>query len=685
MLNVLLPGGERRTVPAGRSLSAVASDLRAALPSEPVAARAGGRLVDLFETLPDGAEVSFVLPSEPDGLEILRHSSSHIMAEAVIRLFPGARTGVGPAIENGFYYDFDLPRALTPEDLPKIEEEMRRIVEARRPFVREEVLKAEAVRRMEAKGQTFKIELISGIPDPSVSLYGQGGFTDLCRGPHLPHTGRLAAFKLQRVSGAYWKGDARGKPLQRIYGTSFYSKDELDRHLALLVEAEKRDHRRVGVELDLFSFKEESPGCAFWHPKGTFVYNRMVDYLRGVLDEAGYQEVRTPTILDDTLWARSGHLDNYRENMFFTAAGGSEILLSDRRAVETDARGYCLRLDPEAAKRFLGEPRTYAVKPMNCPGAILLYQSKVRSYRELPLRLAEFGHCHRSELSGVLHGLFRVRAFTQDDAHIFCAPEQVEAEISAFLVLLRKVYARFGFHEVRIELSTKPDKSIGEDALWARAEAALRSALSASGMPFGIQPGGGAFYGPKIDFHVKDALGRSWQCGTVQLDFALPERFDLEYVPAEGLRPRPVMIHRAILGSLERFIGILVEHTGGDLPLWLAPLQARVASLTEKEEARTREVFAALRAAGVRVDLDVRGEKMGAKVRDATLAKIPFFLVVGAREAKDGTVSVRDRKTGKSEPSALGAFVERLRSLEGSAPGAENAAGGSLPPPSKGG
>jgi threonyl-tRNA synthetase len=627
-ITVTLPDGSRHQVEAGLSavaaLKAAGADLKGA-----IAARLNGKPVDLSRSIDADAELAVIVGDSRDGLDVLRHSTAHLMAQAVKRLFPDTQITIGPVIEDGFFYDIKKATPFTPEDLERIEAEMKAIAKQDFPVTREEMDRDEATAFFRAQGEDYKAEIIAGLPEQRVGLYRQGEFIDLCRGPHVSRTGVHKAFKLTGVAGAYWRGDERNEMLQRIYGTAFASKEALAEHLANLEEAKKRDHRRLGKDLDLFSFDPVAPGSPFFHPKGALVYNALVDYVRGLYGKYGYDEVITPQVMDVELWKRSGHYDNYRENMYFTQL----------------------------------EEREFAVKPMNCPSHCMIFNTRKRSYRELPIRYADFGRLHRAERSGTLHGLTRVRSFAQDDAHIFCTPEQIGAEISAFLRMVDEVYRDFGFGERRVFLSTRPEKSIGSDEMWERAEAALAEALAGAGVPYEINAGDGAFYGPKIDFNVIDALKRGWQLATVQLDFgALPERFDLTYVRPDGSEARPVMIHRAILGSIERFFGILIEHCAGAFPLWLAPEQARVLTLTERQEAYGGEVCATLRAAGIRAEVDARNEKLGYKVREAQLAKIPYMLVVGDKEEADRTVAPRNRVGGTQQAALpLDAFITQLR------------------------
>jgi threonyl-tRNA synthetase len=583
--------------------------------------------VDLSTPLQDGAKVAVVTNKDADSLELLRHSTAHLLAQAVKHLYPEARVGIGPVIEDGFYYDFLVEKPFTAEDLPAIEAEMKRIADSALPVQREELDRDDAVARFRDLGEMLKVEIVSGIPAGSViSGYRQGDFYDLCRGPHVPNTSKLKAFKLLSTAGAYWKGDEKNPMLSRIYGTAFHTQKELDEHLHRLEEAKARDHRKLGRELDLYSFHPQAPASPFFHPKGTIVYNELVAYIRSLYFKTGYDEVITPQILDVSLWKTSGHYENYADNMYFTTA----------------------------------EEREYAVKPMNCPGHCVMFGAAKHSYRDLPIRYADFGRLHRFERSGVTHGLTRVRTFCQDDAHIYCTPEQVKAESAAFLDLLKEVYETFGFEEMRVALSTRPEKRLGSDEVWDQAEAALAEALTEAGVEFKLNPGEGAFYGPKIEFQVLDALKRPWQLGTLQMDSMLPERFDLNYTKADGTEGRPVMLHRAILGSLERFLGILVEHCAGAFPAWLAPVQVAVLPITDRVNAHAEAVQAQLLARGVRVHLDQRNEKVNAKIRDAQLQKVPYMLVLGDREAEAGTVSVRHRSKGDLGVQPLGVFMDAL-------------------------
>ena len=630
---IALKGGEQR---------AVASDtvVRELLPpnrKDVIAAKVNGKVVDLSRVLDTACEVEFVSLSSSDGLEVLRHSCAHLMAQAVKRLFPNVQITIGPVIESGFYYDFKHERTFTPEDLEKIEAEMKKIVAENFPISREEIPRDEAVRLFRSMGEDFKAEIIASIPgEEAISLYRQGEFVDLCRGPHLPATGNIPAFKLTSVAGAYWRGDEKNDMLQRIYGTAFASEKDLRQHLALLEEAKRRDHRKLGKELDLFIFDPIAPASPFFLPKGAFIYNELIAYIRSLYKRYGYQEVLTPQIFDVELWHRSGHYENYKENIFFTEIEGRE----------------------------------FGVKPMNCPGHTYVYAAKKRSYRDLPLRIADFARLHRFERSGVVSGLTRVRSFSQDDAHIFCTPEQIEVEVHGVLRMINEVYRTFGFGEMRFYLSTRPAKRLGDDATWDRAEAALAGALKANHIDYQVNAGDGAFYGPKIDCIVLDALRRQWQLATIQLDFMLPERFDLAYTSTQGHDVRPVMIHRAVLGSLERFLGVLIEHCGGDFPLWLAPVQARLLTVTDAQEEYARSVCEQLQQAGIRAELDLRHEKLGYKIREAEVQKVPYMVVIGDKEVNTATVAPRGRKGEKIPALTVAEFVARIaaESVPGGAP-----------------
>ncbi len=626
-ISVRLPDDSLRPMPEGATGADLASGIGVRLLEAALAIRQDGQLSDLKTPLVDGAKVEIVTSKDPESLDLIRHSTAHLLAQAVKRLYPHARVGIGPTIEDGFYYDFLVPTPFTPEDLPAIEAEMRRIVAEGVDVVHEVLGRDEAVARFEALGEPLKVEIVSFIPEGErISGYRQGDFYDLCRGPHVPNTSKLKAFKLLTTAGAYWKGDEKNPMLSRIYGTAFHSQKELDEHLKRLEEAKARDHRKLGKELGLYSFHPEAPASPFFHPKGTVVYNELVTYIRELYFKYGYSEVITPQILDVALWKTSGHYENYAENMYFTTA----------------------------------EEREYAVKPMNCPGHCLMFGSQKHSYRDLPIRYADFGRLHRYERSGVTHGLTRVRTFCQDDGHIYCTPDQVKAEMAAFLALLQEVYDTFGFEGMRVALSTRPEKRLGSDAVWDAAEGALGEALDEAGMPYTLNPGEGAFYGPKIEFQILDALKRPWQLGTLQVDYMLPERFDLNYTQADGTEARPIMLHRAILGSLERFMGILVEHTAGAFPAWLAPVQMAVLPITDRAHAFASEAADRAKARGLRVELDLRNESLKAKIREAQLAKVPYMLVIGDREAEAGTVSVRHRHRGDLGVQTLDDFLAAL-------------------------
>lgn len=613
MINVTLKGGEIRQYEAGTTALDVAKALGSGLYKAACACKINGEPCDLRTALPDGCELAILTFDDAEGKHAFWHTASHIMAQAVKRLYPDVKLTIGPAIENGFYYDFDAGEPLTPETLEKIEAEMKQIVKEALPLERFELSPNEAVKLMEAKNEPYKVELIgehAGKGEP-ISFYRQGEFTELCAGPHLPDTGRVKAFKLTSCTGAYWRGDAKNQMLQRIYGTAFPKQAALDEYLARMEEAKKRDHRKLGKELELFTIMEEGPGFPFFLPKGMVLKNLLIDYWREIHREAGYQEISTPMILNRSLWERSGHWAHYKENMYTTV------------------------IDEE----------DYAIKPMNCPGGMLVYKTKPRSYRDLPLRVGELGLVHRHELSGALHGLMRVRCFTQDDAHIFMTPDQIKEEIKGVVALIDKVYGTFGF-PYKIELSTMPEDHMGELADWERATDALRGAITELGYAYEVNEGDGAFYGPKLDFHLQDCLGRTWQCGTIQLDFQLPERFELEYTGADGQKHRPIMIHRVVFGSIERFIGILIEHFAGAFPLWLAPEQVRILPISERHHEKAREIYQQLFNAGMRVEIDERSEKIGYKIREAQLQKIPYMLIIGDKEAESGTVSVRRRGEG---------------------------------------
>ena len=611
MPNITLPDGSVRSYEQPVTVLDVAASIGAGLARAALAGKVNGEVVDVSHRMEADSALSIITAKDPDGLEVIRHSTAHLLAYAVKELYPEAQVTIGPVIENGFYYDFSYARPFTPEDLTKIEARMRELAKKDFPVVREVWQRDEAVAFFKSIGEHYKAEIIASIPqDQDVSLYREGDFVDLCRGPHVPSTGKLKVFKLMKVAGAYWRGDSKNEMLQRIYGTAWASKDDQANYLHMLEEAEKRDHRKIGKQLDLFHLQDEAPGMVFWHPAGWTLWQQVEQYMRNTLNEAGYKEVKTPLMMDRSLWERSGHWENYRENMFTTES----------------------------------EKRDYAVKPMNCPGHVEIFNHGLHSYRDLPLRLAEFGSCHRNEPSGALHGLMRVRGFVQDDAHIFCTEDQVVSEVRDFNELLMRVYRDFGFTEVDVKLSLRPEKRAGSDAVWDKAEAGLREALASSGVTWEELEGEGAFYGPKIEFSLKDCLGRVWQCGTLQLDFNLPVRLGAEYVAEDNSRKHPVMLHRAILGSFERFIGILIEHYEGAFPAWLAPLQAVVLNITDNQAAFAKEVAAALEDAGFRAKADLRNEKIGFKIREHTLLKVPFQLVIGDREVESQTVAVRTRE-----------------------------------------
>jgi threonyl-tRNA synthetase len=625
---ITLPDGSRRSFEQPVTVSEVAASIGAGLARAALAGKVDGRLVDTSYLISTDAQLSIITGKDDDGLELIRHSTAHLLAYAVKELFPEAQVTIGPVIENGFYYDFSYSRPFTPEDLDAIEKRMAELARKDIPVTRKVLPRDEAVAYFKGIGEHYKAEIIASIPaDQEVSLYTEGDFTDLCRGPHVPSTGKLKVFKLMKVAGAYWRGDSNNEMLQRIYGTAWAKKEDLDAYLHLLEEAEKRDHRRLGKQLNLFHMQDEAPGMVFWHPNGWTLWQEVEQYMRRKFIEYGYQEVRTPAMMDRAMWEKSGHWENYRENMFTTAS----------------------------------ENRDYAVKPMNCPGHVQIFNHGLHSYRDLPLRLAEFGSCHRNEPSGALHGLMRVRGFTQDDAHIFCAEDQIEAEVADFIVMLQKIYADFGFNDVLVKLSTRPDKRVGSDESWDKAEAALEAALKRNNLEFDLQPGEGAFYGPKIEFSLKDSLGRVWQCGTIQLDFNLPVRLGAEYVDEDNSRKPPVMLHRAIVGSMERFIGILIEHYAGAFPLWLSPVQMVVMNISQAQSDYAAQVATDLRAVGLRVYLDLRNEKITYKIREHSLQRLPYQLIVGDKEMAAGLVAVRTRKGEDLGQMPVQAFIERLQ------------------------
>src|SRR6266513_2893912 len=628
MPNIRLPDGSIKSFSGPVTVAEVAQAIGLGLARAALAGRVDGKLVDTSHRIDRDAEVSIITERDREGVEILRHSTAHLLAYAVKDLFPEAQVTIGPVVENGFYYDFSFERPFTPEDLDAIERRMAELAKKDFPVTREVWPRDKAVRYFKSIGERYKAEIVASIPsNEEVSLYREGDFIDLCRGPHVPSTGKLRVFKLTKVAGAYWRGDSKNAMLQRIYGTAWAKKEEQDAYLRMIEEADKRDHRRLGTQLDLFHLQEEAPGMVFWHPKGWTLWQQVEQYMRRVYQNNGYQEVRCPMILDRSLWEKSGHWENYKENMFFTES----------------------------------EKRDFAIKPMNCPGHVQIFNSDLRSYRELPLRYGEFGSCHRNEPSGALHGLMRVRAFTQDDGHIFCTPAQIEAEVTAFNRLALAVYNDFGFEDVAIRLSLRPQKRIGSDEIWDRAEGALRAALKACGVAWTELPGDGAFYGPKIDYDLRDSLGRSWQCGTMQVDFSMPERLGAEYVAEDNTRKVPVMLHRAIVGSLERFIGILLENCAGALPLWLAPVQVVVLTITDRQAAYAREVEAALQGAGYRVASDLRNEKITYKIREHSLQKLPYQLILGDKELEANSVAVRTRGGEDLGSMSLDALLARLR------------------------
>jgi len=628
MITISLPDASRREYPTPPTLAEVAGSIGPGLAKAALAGRIDGRLVDLSERVDHDAAVQIVTDRDGDGLSVLRHSTAHLLAYAVKELFPEAQVTIGPVIENGFYYDFAYKRPFTPEDLAAIEQRMAEIAKRDEPVVREVWQRDDAIRYFESIGERYKAEIIGAIPPgEAIGLYREGTFIDLCRGPHVPSTGRLKVFKLMKVAGAYWRGDSRNEMLQRIYGTAWARKDEQDAYLHMLEEAEKRDHRRLGRELDLFHMQEEAPGLVFWHPRGWSIWQQVEQYMRQVYQDNGYLEVKGPQILDRGLWERTGHWDNYRDLMFTTES----------------------------------ENRYYALKPMNCPGHVQIYNAALHSYRELPLRYGEFGQCHRNEPSGALHGIFRVRGFTQDDGHIFCTEAQVLDECVDYTVLLRRVYRDVGFDRIVYKVATRPEKRIGSDELWDQAERALMESLRRSDCEFELVPGDGAFYGPKIEYHLRDSIGRSWQCGTMQVDFMLPGRLGAEYVAEDNARRVPVMLHRAILGSLERFVGILIENHAGALPPWLAPIQAVATTISEGQAAYAVVVAQTLKKQGFRVDADLRNEKIGYKIRSLSLQKPPYILVVGEKEVQAGTVAVRARGSQDARVMPLAQFSALLK------------------------
>ncbi|MGQ0510650.1 MAG: threonine--tRNA ligase [Betaproteobacteria bacterium] len=632
MVNIKLPDGTVKGFPGPVTVAEVAMAIGAGLAKAALAGKVDGKLVDTSYRIESDAELAIVTPKSPEALDILRHSTSHLMAQAVQELFPGAQVTIGPVIENGFYYDFSYQRSFTPEDLAAIEKKMAEIVKRDLPVQRKEMPRDAAVEFFKSIGEKYKAEIIASIPsNEPISLYGQGNWIDLCRGPHVPSTGKLKVFKLMRVAGAYWRGDSKNEMLQRIYGTAWATREEQDAYLKMLEEADKRDHRRLGAQLDLFHMEEAAPGMVFWHPKGWTLWQQVEQYMRRVYLENGYLEVRGPMVLPRSLWETTGHWENYRENMFVTES----------------------------------EKRDYALKPMNCPGHILIFNKGTKSYRDLPLRYGEFGSCHRNEPSGALHGLLRARGFTQDDGHIFCTEDQILTECVTYTALLQKVYAHFGFSDIIYKVATRPEKRIGTDEAWDKSEYALIESLKRSGVRFELSPGEGAFYGPKIEYSLKDAIGRVWQCGTMQVDFNLTARLGAEYVAADNTRQTPVMLHRATIGSMERFLGILIEHFGGAFPLWLAPAQVVVLNVSEHQADYAESVAKALREAGFRTAADLRNEKISYKIREHSLQKLPYQLVVGDKEKQAGSVAVRTRSGEDLGAMPLADFIRRLETEVG--------------------
>ncbi|MFA5172514.1 MAG: threonine--tRNA ligase [Sulfuriferula sp.] len=628
MLHITLPDGSIREFEQPVTVAGVAASIGAGLAKAALAGRVDGRLVDTSYLIDSDVQLAIVTDKDADGLEVIRHSTAHLLAYAVKSLFPDAQVTIGPVIEDGFYYDFAYKRPFTPEDLIAIEKKMAELAKRDEVVTRSVMPRDAAITYFNGLGEHYKAELIASIPaGEDVSLYAEGAFTDLCRGPHVPSTGKLKHFKLMKLAGAYWRGDHRNEMLQRVYGTAWAKKEDLDTYLHRLEEAEKRDHRKLAKQLDLFHMQDEAPGMVFWHPNGWSIWQQIEKYMRDKFREYDYQEIRTPTVMDRNMWEKSGHWENYRDNMFTTSS----------------------------------ENREYAVKPMNCPGHVQVFNHGLHSYRDLPMRLAEFGSCHRNEPSGSLHGLMRVRGFTQDDAHIFCTEAQIESEVADFIVMLQKVYADFGFDEMLVKLSTRPVKRVGSDETWDKAEAALAAALTQNKLDYDLQPGEGAFYGPKIEFTLKDSLGRLWQCGTIQLDFNLPVRLDAKFVDEDNTRKSPVMLHRAILGSMERFIGILIEHHAGIFPLWLAPVHVVVMNITDHQAEYAQKIYADLRAAGINVTLDLRNEKITYKIREHSLQKLPYQLIVGDKEMAADVVAVRARNGADLGQMSVDAFIAKLK------------------------
>ena len=626
MITIRLKDGKEKQFESAVSLADAAKAISNSLGKNALVAKVNGELTDLRDPIVDGAEVEFFTKEDPEGLFTLRHTASHVMAQAIQHLFPGVKFAIGPAIDDGFYYDLDSDHVFSQEDFAAIEKEMSKIAKENIPLVKKVLPRDEALQYFKDKGQDYKVMLIEDLPEEeTISLYEQGDFTDLCAGPHLKATGKVKTFKLMTVAGAYWRGDSKNKMLQRIYATAFFSKEDLDHYLFVRAEAEKRDHRKLGKQLDLFSFHEEGPGFPFFHPKGMILRNKLMDYERELFKEFGYVEIMTPVILSKKLWLQSGHWDHYKENMYFT------------------------QIDDE----------DYAIKPMNCPGGILFFKTQQRSYRDLPMRVGEFGLVHRHELKGALHGLFRVRCFTQDDAHIFMTQEQMKDEVIKCMAMYQKMYGVFGL-EYHVELSTRPENSMGSDELWEISTNALREAIETAGVPYQINEGDGAFYGPKLDFHVQDSLGRTWQCGTIQMDMQLPERFDVNYIGEDGEKHRAVMLHRAGYGSLERFIGILIEHYAGAFPTWIAPVQAKIIPVTDKNLEYAKSVAAAMSESDIRVEVEEANETLGYKIRKAQMEKVPYMIIVGDQEMKGHTISVRSRKNGDLGSKSLPMFVANL-------------------------
>lgn len=626
MITIRLKDGKEKQFESAVSLADAAKAISNSLGKNALVAKVNGELTDLRDPIVNGAEVEFFTKEDPEGLFTLRHTASHVMAQAIQHLFPGVKFAIGPAIDDGFYYDLDSDHVFSQEDFAAIEKEMSKIAKENIPLVKKVLPRDEALQYFKDKGQDYKVMLIEDLPEEeTISLYEQGDFTDLCAGPHLKSTGKVKTFKLMTVAGAYWRGDSKNKMLQRIYATAFFSKEDLDHYLFVRAEAEKRDHRKLGKQLDLFSFHEEGPGFPFFHPKGMILRNKLMDYERELFKEFGYVEIMTPVILSKKLWLQSGHWDHYKENMYFT------------------------QIDDE----------DYAIKPMNCPGGILFFKTQQRSYRDLPMRVGEFGLVHRHELKGALHGLFRVRCFTQDDAHIFMTQEQMKDEVIKCMAMYQKMYGVFGL-EYHVELSTRPENSMGSDELWEISTNALREAIETAGVPYQINEGDGAFYGPKLDFHVQDSLGRTWQCGTIQMDMQLPERFDVNYIGEDGEKHRAVMLHRAGYGSLERFIGILIEHYAGAFPTWIAPVQAKIIPVTDKNLEYAKSVAAAMSESDIRVEVEEANETLGYKIRKAQMEKVPYMIIVGDQEMKGHTISVRSRKNGDLGSQSLPMFVANL-------------------------